>query len=384
MNIAIFASAFHPHLGGVEELCRQLAHELTRRGHRVIILTNRWPRSLPVRESFEGLPLYRFPFRQPEPSWKSRISYVLTHAVIRRQIARVLREHAIDMLHVQCVSANASYALDARRDLQLPLLVTLQGELTMDATQLFQRSALARATLRAAMSQAEIVSACSAKTLRDAEEYLDLPTDGRGRVIFNAARVEDFTSAEACAHPRPYLFALGRLAPQKGFDVLLRALAQSRCTDDLILAGDGPELAELKNLCASLGLQARVSFVGRADRRRVAAYFKGCKFFVLPSRADEGLPVVCAEAMAAGKAIVATDSGGVPEAVVDGVHGLIVPKDDVSALVTALDRMHEDGDFRRRAEQASVQRAQVFRWSAVTDGYEQAYRDAASNFAGSR
>ena len=59
MNIAIFASAFHPHLGGVEELVRQLAHHLEKRGHAVIVITNRWPRALPEHEVVEGIPVYR-------------------------------------------------------------------------------------------------------------------------------------------------------------------------------------------------------------------------------------------------------------------------------------------------------------------------------------
>ena len=54
MKIALFPSAFHPHLGGVEELTRQLAHALTRREHQVIIVTQRWPRDLPAMETFEG------------------------------------------------------------------------------------------------------------------------------------------------------------------------------------------------------------------------------------------------------------------------------------------------------------------------------------------
>ncbi|MGC8625927.1 MAG: glycosyltransferase, partial [Phycisphaerae bacterium] len=68
MNIAIFASAFYPSLGGVEELCRQLALELMRQGHGVIVLTNRWPRDLPANESIDGITVYRLPFRLPEGS----------------------------------------------------------------------------------------------------------------------------------------------------------------------------------------------------------------------------------------------------------------------------------------------------------------------------
>lgn len=376
MKIAIFASAFHPSLGGVEELCRQLAHELVARGHEVIILTNRWPRNLPAYESFEGLPLHRLPFRMPEPMWKARLSYWLTAGGIKRRLFEILRAHRIEMLHVQCVSANAHYALEARRALKLPLVVTLQGELTMDATQLFQRSELARATLRRSLNEAEIVTACSARTLQDAEEFTGVHTGERGRAIFNAARTEDFARPAAASPPPPYLFALGRLVPQKGFDVLLRAFAKLRLREELWIAGEGPELAPLQALARELGIAARVKFTRRADRAQVVRYFGGCKFFVLPSKADEGLPVVCAEAMSAGKAIVATDSGGTAEAVLDEVNGLIVPKGDVDALAAAMNRMATDANFRQQAELESSRRAMLFRWQTVTTDYERSYRDA--------
>ena len=114
MNIAIFASAFHPHFGGVEELVRQLAHELQRRGHHVIILTNRWPRSLAAYEEFEELPVYRLPFRMAEQSLKSKLTYRFTHERICAEMLEILDDHAIEVLHVQCVSSNAYYALKAR------------------------------------------------------------------------------------------------------------------------------------------------------------------------------------------------------------------------------------------------------------------------------
>jgi glycosyltransferase involved in cell wall biosynthesis len=382
MNIAIFASAFHPSLGGVEELCRQLAHELRSRGHEVIILTNRWPRSLSRFEVFEGIPLYRVAFRMPETGLRSRFSYALTHRMIRRELAEILIRHKIEVMHVQCVSSNAHYAVEARRELGLPLVVTLQGELTMDASGLYQRSERAREVLRQAMTDAEIVTGCSARTLRDAEVFLGMSVGERGRAIFNAARIEDFEGVEPYIHNRPYIFALGRLAAQKGFDILLQAVAALRDSYDLLLAGEGEEQNALQELSRSLELEKRVHFVGRARRKEVAGYFKGCEFFVLPSTADEGLPVVCAEAMAAGKAIVATDSGGTAEAVLDGVNGLIVPKGDLQALLSAMTRMSEDTNFRQAAEQASATRANEFRWSAIADLYELAYRDAQRAAAG--
>ena len=195
MNIALFASAFHPSLGGVEELCRQLAMELMRQGHHVIILTNRWPRDLPATDTIDGISVYRLPFRLPEGSAKAAINYHLTHRSIEREMLSILRKHQINMLHVQCVSSNAHYAMIAQKKLNLPLVVTLQGELTMDANQIFQKSPQAQEILRRALDQAQVITACSAKTLRDGEEFYGKPFGDRGRVIFNGVNLADFVAA---------------------------------------------------------------------------------------------------------------------------------------------------------------------------------------------
>ncbi|MBE7209724.1 MAG: hypothetical protein INR65_01775, partial [Gluconacetobacter diazotrophicus] len=72
MKIALFASSFYPHIGGVEELVRQLAREYRGRGFSPIVVTNRWPRSLPAYELHEEVPLYRLPMRTPGPGAKAR------------------------------------------------------------------------------------------------------------------------------------------------------------------------------------------------------------------------------------------------------------------------------------------------------------------------
>ena len=192
MNIALFASAFYPSLGGVEELCRQLALELMRQGHGVIVLTNRWPRDLPATETLDGIPVYRLPFRLPEGSAKAAINYHLTHSRIEREMQAILRAHKINVLNIHCVSSNAHYAMIAQEKLNLPLVVTLHGELTMDANQIFQKSRQAQEILRRALDQADVITACSGKTLRDGEEFYGKPFGERGRVIFNGVNMADF------------------------------------------------------------------------------------------------------------------------------------------------------------------------------------------------
>ena len=107
MNVAIFASRFYPHPGGVEEVVRQLAHEQMRRGDWPMIVTNRWPKNLPAREKLEGLPVHRYVFRVPEHNWKQMGGALLFGPSTLRRLCADLSVHKTQLIHVQCVSSNA-------------------------------------------------------------------------------------------------------------------------------------------------------------------------------------------------------------------------------------------------------------------------------------
>ncbi len=137
-------------------------------------------------------------------------------------------------------------------------------------------------------------------------------------VLPNPVDLEGIRSARAYPQPwtgpGPHLLAVGRLAPEKGFDLLLNALSAVRESfphADLIIAGAGPEEASLKAQCSRLRLEAAVHFAGRVDCPYV--FFPGASLFVLSSR-HEGMPNALLEAAAAGLPIVALPaSGGVVE-----------------------------------------------------------------------
>lgn len=138
----------------------------------------------------------------------------------------------------------------------------------------------------------------------------------------------------------PTIVAIGRLSAEKGFSILVTALAQLP-EAKLRLVGDGPERAALTALVARLDLTDRVTFVGELPPNQVRAELRAADIFCLPSF-SEGLPVSIMEAMAAGVPVVATWIAGIPELAVDGETALTVPPARDDALADALRRLIDD------------------------------------------
>jgi glycosyltransferase involved in cell wall biosynthesis len=127
-------------------------------------------------------------------------------------------------------------------------------------------------------------------------------------------------------HPFPSnlfnLLYVGKLRPEKGVDLLLKALSLLPSRYHLWIVGDGPELPSLQNLTARLSLRERVHFLGPTSNPY--PYYRGADLLVLPSR-YEGLPNVVLEANGSGLPVVAFNCpGGTGEVVVEGVNGLLV------------------------------------------------------------
>lgn len=142
----------------------------------------------------------------------------------------------------------------------------------------------------------------------------------------------------------PLVLALGRLHPNKGFDVLLQALAGTS-EAHLWLAGDGPLRADLKAQAARLGLGERVRFLGW--RNETAPLFAAADLLACPSRL-EPLGNVVIEAWAAGVPVVATASDGPAGLIEDGDTGLLTPVNDAATLAGVIEALCHDGVLRER------------------------------------
>ena len=375
-RVALFASAFHPHVGGVEELVRQLAHQQQAQGGTPIVMTMRWPKNLPATETFENIPVCRHIFRVRDREPRSVVAYAIDNQRVQRAVNRQLAEHRADLVHVQCVTGNAWYAYRAARKLRLPLVVTLQGELSMDASRVYERSTALPRLLRRLLLEADAVTACSRHTLNEAQSFTSVDLEERGTVIPNGVDLSELRRAVPARRTRPYVLAIGRHVHQKGFDVLIESWVQVRERFpepiDLLIAGDGPDRTSLIAMAKERGLQDAIVFPGRCDRATTASLFAGCVAFVLPSR-HEPFGIVNLEAMAAGKPVVATAVGGVPDVVEAGSTGILVPPGDPGALAAAIVDVLTTPARASEFGTRGATRSADFDWSRIAADYANLY-----------
>jgi glycosyltransferase involved in cell wall biosynthesis len=169
--------------------------------------------------------------------------------------------------------------------------------------------------------------------------------------------------------------AVTRLTEQKDPRTLLRVAARvipERADVYFVLAGDGPLRRELEETAATLGLGARIRFLGIC--RDVPALMTAFDVLVACSL-WEGLPRVVPEAMAVGVPVVAAGVDGVPEAIEDGVSGLLAPPGDVTGLADRLLRILSDADLARRLAGSARDRVQEFDLSLMIAQLDGVYRD---------
>ena len=165
----------------------------------------------------------------------------------------------------------------------------------------------------------------------------------------------------------------------KGLDVLLRAMNEIP-EATLVVAGRDPARygRKIEALCEKLGLSDRVFFLGPVDHAVLGGLLWHSDVFVLPSRM-EAFGVAVLEALAAGVPVVATDVGGIPEIVRDGVDGLLVAPGSPAALAGGIRKIVSDESLKRRLAEAGPPRAEAFRVDRMIASLRKLYVELLAN-----
>jgi len=253
------------------------------------------------------------------------------------RIARAARRSRPELVHTHLVHADVHGAAAAAL-LRLPFVSTKHNDDPF-------RAGAFRYVERLLARRARRIITITESLARFNEERVGIP---RAKLVIVHYGLDELPPAWSSNPPLQLpddarvLLALGRLVPQKGLDLAVRALPALRRTHPdtvLVVAGEGPERDALASLAAELGVGDGLFLIGRAGD--VTALLDRAELLVHPSR-WEGFGLVLLEAMLASRPVVATRVSSIPEIVIDGETGALVPPEDPKALAEALGRVLDD------------------------------------------
>ena len=375
MNIGIVCYAS---VGGSGVVASELARCLADRGHRTHVISSDTPFRL--RESDADVRFHRvetpgYPlFREPQ--------YLLALA---NRIVQVTRSHRLDIIHAHYAIPHAAAAYLARQMLASTAndaravprtITTLHGT---DVTILGSDPSY-RETVAFCIDQSDAVTAVSASLRDDTKREMSVKTD---IVVipnfldghFRRRAPDPHLRARFSRADEKLLIHISNLRPVKQVDAVVRVFARVReqVAARLLIVGEGPELGRAEQLIDQLGVAAHVELIGEAQD--VVGLLSVSDLFVLPSL-QESFGLSALEAMACGVPVVASNVGGLPEVVTDGVTGFLHPPDDVQGMAASAIAILSDPALHAKMASDGARLAhERFSADRIVPQYEALYED---------
>jgi phosphatidyl-myo-inositol dimannoside synthase len=372
-RILIPAYDFKPLLGGVANYVHELAVQFSRRA-RVHVVS----RKLPGMEEFDRDLPYRIT--------RIRVPYsaIFATPLFARTLREMIRREPPDAILCPMWLPDGAACRWAVGGGPIPYFVSAHGtEVFKDFATLRNsvRTVLARGLKRRVFQQAEKVFPVSAYTGRGVlaetgaeEDRVVVVHNGVNPAIFRKTGVSPAEEARWRPRGERLLLTVTRLYPYKGVDRMLEALpaiAQAVPGVKYLVVGEGPDLPRLEQLATRLGLQERVSFLGRRTVAEIVSLYNLADLFVLLTREEppdvEGFGLVFLEAAACGLPSVGGRSGGIPEAIEEGHTGWLVDPCDPEAIAATITELLGSPERLRRASESCLRTAPERTWERAAD-----------------
>ncbi|HEX9582523.1 MAG TPA: N-acetyl-alpha-D-glucosaminyl L-malate synthase BshA [Gemmatimonadales bacterium] len=368
----------YPTYGGSGAVATELGIALAHRGHEVHLISYASPFRL--RHFAEHVFFHEVDTSSGAYPLMEYFPYDLALAVKQHEVAR--REH-LDILHVHYAVPHATAAFLAKQMLaaerDLPVVTTLHGT---DITLVGQARSFFTIT-KFSIERSDAVTAVSAYLREETYRAFDCGQCGI-EVIPNFVNLQEYFPHDAAVRPdfappgKKLIMHVSNFRLVKQVPEVVRVYAQIRASvpSVLVLVGDGPGRDEAESEAERLGVQDDVFFLGKLDT--VADLLQAADLFLMPSL-SESFGLAALEAMACGVPVVATRIGGLPEVVVEGQTGWLVPPGPTKTEVMAERGIAvlQDPALWRRTREAAVERAREFSVDRVVPLYEALYRKLA-------
>ena len=326
--------------GGMEIHCLDLARGLAKAGHDVTVVTSRHPQGIKA-ETIDGVEIHYIDVlatsKRPLPM-KAILRFVELH--------RARRFHVV---HSQSFAGFYLVKSGLKRELKVPLVTTLHGTASTEIrSNIHQGGSLMllpkvlfhtfnhHFRTKELVRQSDAVIAISRELAESIPKEFSI-SPGRVKTVFNGIDTSMFRPKESALRlpDKRIVLTASVLHKQKGVQYLIKAFKSVLLevpNARLMVVGDGPHRAELQNLSRSLSVIDAVTFTGKVPNATLPDYYNAADVFVIPTVRVEGLPLVELEAMACARPVVASDIGGIPSVIRDGVNGLLVRPADVGML----------------------------------------------------
>lgn len=364
MKILHLVENFFPNIGGAQYVAGELASAQAARGDAVEIVVTGPRGELPAEDTWNGIPVHRFDFRTALE--KKDIEKILS---VRNSMKKLREAIRPDVTHVHLWGPGAALHMQTHHTAPSPWVVTVHVPVPKPA----QGSADNVGNILRSASAIAAISDYSRQNI-----LAHTGATSRVRLIYNAVRMPN-RSFGALPWEPPLLLCMGRIVPEKGFDLVIEAFARVHAQFPdarLMVVGDGPERASLECRAEDLGVAGRTKFLGWVAPDEVPEVLDRSTIMLVPSRCEELFGLVAVEAALAGRPVVATRTGGLPEVVLDGRTGILVPVDDVDAMANAITQLLGDRELATRLGSNAADSARNrFGLESFVANYDDLYRE---------
>ncbi len=366
MKICVFSRSIPVHsIGGMENHCWTVCVSFSQKGHKVTLITTSHPQDIEhqiVNDNFEVFYLKGTkPGKYSRQWWKKSLEKFL----------ELNSNEEFDAIFSESSGALSVLKYKVRHNLKIPIVFRMPGTAIRDAISQLKQKISIRSILSAIknfifsfrdkrwIKLTDAVITCSDEVTNSIIEHLKVPKEkvytilnGVDTDLFNP-EIDTLSLKRELDIPEEskIISCVTRLKKEKGIHTLLKSFQKITTQKPdifLIIVGSGNYQDELKKLSKKLNIENKVKFVGEITHENLPQYYAFSDIFVLPTLAKEGLPWTVIEAMSCGKPVIASEIGGIPQMIKDGINGLLVEPGNVKKLTEKISFLLDNKETREK------------------------------------